>query len=426
MRIFFYGNCQAKSLHDAYVAHAVPLLGGVAGWAHSAAPLSPAHEAAIAAAEVVVVQAAQFTPRTDISAMIAPGARRIVVPVVGTPFLWPYCGTPHPESQARYGKYHPFTAEHADSWLLRRLRAGDGPEEAVRAYLAHDAARSAKVARRAEMELELLRERERGTGFAAADFVAGRMRGEKLFRTPYHMTLPMARFMALRFLDVLGVPDAVRARLEARMGDDYYIKSELPVHPTVAAAFGLAWAAPVTRYRFYMETLLTAAQFYARFAHCEAYPQVGQAHQAAIRGAADAAAQVDAAFALVPDSPWLCQARATLLLRAGNPGEALAWAQRARDSYPDLWMIQAQIADCLDALGRPAEAAAALRLEIARQPYSLRLYTALASRQERCGAFAEAAESLARAVDIEPGQADIEQWRARMVARAQQETPAAS
>lgn len=426
MRIFFYGNCQAKSLHDAYAAHILPVTGGVAGWAHSAAPLSPTHYEAIAAAEVVVLQAAPFMPREDITPRLRAGARVLHVPVAGNAFLWPYCGTPHPDSQTRYGKYHPFTAEHADSWLLKRLKRGGTAEQAVAEYMALDAHHSARVARRAEMEFENLRAREAGTGFAAADFIAANFQATKLFRTPYHMTLPMARFMALRFFEILGVPDAAMARARDRMLDDFYIKSELPVHPSIAAGQGLAWAQPGTRYRFYMETLLTDAAFYLRFARCEAYPEAGQAHQAAIRGAEGAQALVDDALAKVPDSPWLAQAQAMLCLRAGKAEEGLAWALKARAAYPELWMINAHIADCLDALGRAEEAEAALRAELARNPYIFRLHASLAARQEKRGAFAQAAETIEQALQLEPAQPELLGLRARLSSRAQQTVHGAS
>ena len=107
MRIFFFGNCQIKALHDVYTNFVLPLTGDTLAWSHSAAPLTPEHAAFIASADVVVVQAAHFEPKTDIT-RIETKARRMVVPVVGTPFLWPYSGMGHPDSMRKYGKYNPF------------------------------------------------------------------------------------------------------------------------------------------------------------------------------------------------------------------------------------------------------------------------------------------------------------------------------
>ena len=84
----------------------------------------------IAGADVLVTQAAHFAPKTDIS-HIDTAARRLVVPVVGTPFVWPFSGQGHPESRRRYGKYDPFGGEQGDRHEQQPEKLGPGKRHAA-------------------------------------------------------------------------------------------------------------------------------------------------------------------------------------------------------------------------------------------------------------------------------------------------------
>ncbi len=425
MRIFFFGNCQIQALHDVYRNLVAPLTGDTIAWQHSFAPLLPENEAAIAACEVLVTQSAHFEPQTDIT-HIETTARRIVVPVVGTPFLWPYSGSAHPDAARKYPKYNPYPAERSDGWMLRRLSQGASPEQAVADYLQLDIARAAHLERRMEMEMDNLRARERGSPYDASGLIAAHFRTEPLFRTPYHPTLRVARYMALTFLRQLGVPDAAYARVDQRMIDDLYLKYELPVHPGVASHFGLSWAGPDTRYRFYNEAYLTFAEFMHRFARCEAYPEVPAALAAVSRNEPGCRAQLEHALTLVPDSPWAHNAMGTVLLRENKPNEALPWLLRAKAAYPGMPSLHAQLCECLHALGRPQEGLVALRAEIALQPFNLRLYNFLVEGQEALGDFTGAAETLAQMIEIDPDRMDLPRRRAAVLRKVGKGGPGAS
>lgn len=423
MRIFFFGNCQLQSLFEAYRALVVPVTGDVVAWQHSFSPLAGTTPENIARADVLVTQIANFEPKTRID-HLPTNARRMVVPVVGAAFLWPYSGTPHPDALARHGSYNPYPSERSDGWLLKRLAEGVEPDAAVDEYLAIDIAKVAHLDRRYEMEMDSQRAREAGTPYAAADFIDSQFRAQKLFRTPYHPTLPMARFMFLAFLRALGVPDEAYARAEARMIDDYYLKFEMPVHPGIARHFGLQWADEKTRYAFYTESYLTFEAFMRRFVRCEAYPEVMQALTSVHKNTPDCRAKLEHALKLVPDSPWVHMAMGTLALRDGNPAEALPWLLRAREAYPRMVNLHAQLSECLHALGRKEEAMRFLRQELEVQPFNIRMYMYLSQAQKELKDFAGAAETMAQASAIEPHRLDLKRWHKQLLAKAsEQEQP---
>jgi len=200
----------------------------------------------------------------------------------------------------------------------------------------------------------------------------------------------------------------------------------VPVHPSIAAHFGLDWVDETTRYRFFMEDVLPRDALYRRFLRCEAYPEVADAFQAVTRNAPECGTRLEQALAQVPESPWLHQAKAMLLLREGHPAAALAHATRARARYPALHGIHGQIAECLWQLGRQREAVAEIRQEIARNPYILRHHVALAHWLVKLDDWAAAAESVGNALQIEPEREDLARWWEHLLQRAQQAAVTAS
>lgn len=395
--VVFYGNCQMQVLAQAYEIFAAPHTGERvlyvnAGGAHPD----------IARAGIVIDQITPMGDQAPIAGVPA-GARRLRVPVVEGAFLWPFSGERHPDSLRRYPGYHPFSRELGDAWLLRAMARGTAPDAAVAQYLALDIGRAAHLDRRREIALDLQRAREADTAYRFAPLIEKHVRTEPLFRTPYHLGSRLARHMLLTLLDAIGAPPAARQAAALYATTSLFGGSDLPVHPGVAAHFGLDWAGPGTRYAFWRETMLNFEEWAHRFVRCEAYPEMDRAVDAVTRSLPGAPALLAAALAQLPDSPWGLRALAVLHLRANRFAEALAAIERAVALHPDLAGAHATLHDCLLGLGRTEDAIDALREEIRRQPFRIPHRMRLARHLMARGRGEEARAVLASVLALQPG-----------------------
>jgi tetratricopeptide (TPR) repeat protein len=412
LSVVFFGNCQMAILSAAFARFAGAAMGARAHYVKSRRALLPVQCALIASADVVVEQV------TLMDGVMAPpdvpaAARRVQIPVVDGSFLWPYSGTPHPESAARYPGYHPFRREMGDHWLVSRLAAGVAPERAAAEYRDLDIARSAHLDRRLEMALELQALRDAATPFSFAPSIERDFRAVPLFRTPYHLEAPLLRLMLLTLLAELGAPPAAADFVHSHMTRTLFMAHENALHPGVAAHFGLAWAGPGRRTCFWREALITFDQFVDRFSACQAFPEVGQAVDAVACGRPDAAACVEHALALVPDSPWALQAAATLAAKAGDHEAALALLERVLAELPGMAEARFEMGESLLALGHADAALAAFEQAVAEEPFVARRQMRLASLYQRRGEPERAAHARRIAAALRP---DMMTERARAAA----------
>ena len=368
--LVFYGSCQMQVLAQSYELFVVPHTGQTATHISAQRPPTETSRHAAARADIVIEQ---ITPMADHPPLagVQEGARRLRVPLVDGSFLWPFSGTRHPESQRRYGAYHPFPAEMGDSFLLREMARGASGAEAVRAYLAADVVREGHAARRHEIALERQTQHEAATSYRFAPLIEAHLRTERLFRTPYHLEARLSQHMLMTLLDDLGTCEAARQSVDRFYTKTMYGGLDLPIHPAIAAYHGLSWADAATRHAFWREEMLTFEEYAHRFVDCRAYPAMDVAVHATMRAQPGAEALLDAALADLPDSPWGLHARAVQHLRARDFAAAHAVLQRVRDLHPGLGGVYAGLHDALLGLGRTQDAIAALREEVRRQPHRI-------------------------------------------------------
>ncbi len=399
--VVFFGNCQMEVLSVAFARFAAAAMGARAHYVKSRRALRPAQRQLIANASVVVEQVTLMD-----GAMSPPdvpaAARRVRVPVVDGSFLWPYSGTAHPESAERYPGYHPFRREMGDGWLVARMAAGVAPPRAAAEYCDLDIARAARLDRRLEMALELQAFRESETPFSFAPLIERDFRTVPLFRTPYHLEAPLLRVMLLTLLTELGAAPSVVDFASTFMTRSLFMAHENAVHPGVAAHFGLAWAEPSRRTCFWKESLITFEQFVERFVMCQAYPEVGQAVDAVARGRPDAAAAVDRALTLVPESPWAMHAAASLAMQSGAHDTALALLARVLAEAPGIAAARFDMGECYLALGRADDALAAFERAVAEEPFVAARQARLAWLYKRRGEPMRAAVALRAAAAFRP------------------------
>jgi hypothetical protein len=253
----------------------------------------------IEAADLVVEQVFDVKQGIDLDALAFRG-RRVRVPVVGAPFLWPFGGSPHPESLSRYGGYDPFRQEMGGGYLNRLLKEGLRPEEAARRYIDADVSKLVDLDRLREITMDRQRARDSATGYRCADLIEDEIAEHQLFLTPFHPTLTVSRYIACHFLRDIGAPSSAIDRIERYMTDSFYFKFGLPIHPSVSRH--LQWTDAETRYRFHDEGYLTFAEFVHRYAECRASTAVQEALVAAGQQRPDAGSLLEAALVECPEA----------------------------------------------------------------------------------------------------------------------------
>jgi tetratricopeptide (TPR) repeat protein len=404
LHIVFIGNCQVVALSTIYQTFVVPHTGDEVQSLGCNAT-SADNLRSIETADVVVEQVFDLKQGIDLDTLALRG-KRVRVPVVGAPFLWPFGGSAHPESLNRYGGYDPFRQEMGDGYLNRLLKEGLGPEEAARRYIDADVSRLVDLDRLREITMDRQRARDAATGYRCADLIEDEIAEQQLFLTPFHPTLTVSRYIARHFLQYIGAPSSAIDRVERYMTDSFYFKFGLPIHPSVARHFGLRWADAETRYRFHDEGYLTFAEFVHRYVECRASTALPAALVAAAEQRPDAGSLIEAALAECPESALALFALGKLRTSEGRHGEAIPILKRALECEPDLEWAHFILAECMQKSGELDAAEYHYRAEAALRPYRApvpaRLAHFLASRRK----FDEAVAAIEIAVEMEPGNAE--------------------
>jgi len=110
------------------------------------------------------------------------------------------------------------------------------------------------------------RERETHTPVKYLDYVLEHWRSRPLFFTVNHPGPELLQLAATGILRHLGMnPPGTQPTLEL---EGYYSAFELPVHPQVAAHYGLNYGVPGSLYRMYSGTAKTFAEYAAAYVEC--------------------------------------------------------------------------------------------------------------------------------------------------------------
>jgi hypothetical protein len=413
LKVVFVGATQALRLQLAY-SNRVNATDAAIWMPDHAVGTTDKAEALDAADKIVRVGAG----RPPDFAVLALKAELIVLPELQLDFLWPFAGQPHianaPDDLYPDG---PFSAELGDAWLNRALEGPSRAEAIERAYLALDVARIVDLDRMKDLALEAQAERDKIIGVDFATRIAQNFRHRPVFASPRAPGPEMFGLFAAAVFARLGL--AYAGETAPTMGRD------LPIHPSVAAHFGLAETPPcaqgwgeavdfaeyVRRYLAYAEgseleggLALMAAERFEEAAHAleiAAARPMGRRCRSAQRGFALAnlrAAGVEgeevAADLVDPDYSTSLAAFAR-----GRWSEAeralLAYLMRASASAGDF----ERLADIREKLGNADGAFAALELAVGLKPddrgLAARLTLALATRGDILGAVRAAERQIA-------------------------------
>jgi hypothetical protein len=274
-RIVFVGNCQIGAMWRIYQRTLPEDCARLPVFIESYNAASNNNRHLIANAEIVVWQTTEFTQAVG---DIETRGKRVFVPMVICPFLWPYGGTPHPgneSSDALPGG--PYPGEFGDAFLNQYVGRDVPATEAARIYRDHDVAKGKNVVRMAEITLDQQRRRDRACGdYDVAGMIERLLPSEPLFRSRGHLNPPIMRHLAQTLYGQLGADPAFMEYLATTRYDDLVPFSELPIHPSIARQFGMTYIDDRTRYEFFVEgayTFLEWAERYVRYEWNEAFNQ---------------------------------------------------------------------------------------------------------------------------------------------------------
>lgn len=331
-KIEFVGNCQTGSLARLYQRFVVPETGDVANFTPAYLQTPVERRQRVAEADVVVLQVLDWVPK--IGEIEVKSSLVIPVPLITGIFLWPYGCEPHVRTrETKRGEFWPYPAELGDSFLNRKIMQDATPEDALADYLAADIGKRAE--RMFEIHLEKQRNRDHLSGFKLARFIEAHFRELQLFDTPNHLSGAFMPELVKPVFRQLGVSDAlVGAALAwaARIG-----ATEAPIHPGVASAFGLAYAGPGRRYRYFNEGGVTFEEYVVRYMKYEYNRSLREGIRlAANRDDEAAAATLTEALRLSPRSAAGRRVFAGVLIRLGRFAEAIAVTEELVTLEPDV------------------------------------------------------------------------------------------
>ncbi len=250
------------------------------------------------------------------------------MPMVICPFLWPYAGTPHPRNESSGAlPGGPYPGEFGDAFLNQYVGTDVAPAEAAKIYRDRDVAKLKNVARMAEITLDQQRRRDAASGeYDVAGLIERQLPHESLFRSRGHLNPPIMRHLAETLYGQMGADPAFMEYLATTRYDDLVPFSQMPIHPSIAAQFGMAYIDDRTRYEFFVEGAYTFSEWAERYVRYEWNEAFNQAmHFARMGDMAQAipmwADSLDVSLRSVSGRVNLAE----IMLRNGMPRQAVRW-----------------------------------------------------------------------------------------------------
>jgi tetratricopeptide (TPR) repeat protein len=205
-----------------------------------------------------------------IADLVPAGAVRIRFPAARLPFLWPVATEPHPLNRSRpphlpsgiYGRIA------GDAMLNALLLRGVPRQAALDEFMKLDPVRQGKadeVFARAHARALAI---EAGCDIRLVDFIEARFAAQPLFRTAEQPAWPLLEHLSRLVLAALpiGLPAvAIDVGLRRYQASGAAEQWQVPIHPAVAAHFGLRWHRPELRFRWDVEGWFTHREFLGRY-----------------------------------------------------------------------------------------------------------------------------------------------------------------
>jgi tetratricopeptide (TPR) repeat protein len=258
--------------------------------------------------------------------------------MVAAGWLWPFAGQPHPRNEAlpfepRGG---PYPGELGDRFLNRMLLEGVGETEALDRYAGLNPKQDLHLDRLIEIQLRRQRRRDLNTGFAVTELIEANFRSQRLFLTQNHPDLFVFRAVARGLFDKLGLSLGEVDFVLKRLRVSPLSAAAAPIHPSIAAHFGIEWAGPTARYPYFGEGSFTFEQYVRRYMRFEWNSELHQALGTPLSNASASVLEtLNRGLAISPGSAQGFRRKAAVLSRLGRGVEATEAALCAIELEPD-------------------------------------------------------------------------------------------
>jgi hypothetical protein len=360
-RIVFAGGMQTRALARIYRSEVAAATGDDVVFIGTGAVNTDAARSTLLLADIVAMEVDE--DGDAIPAAGLPSQAQIVrIPNLYCDFLWPFAGRAHPRNRGAFAlPGGPYPAEQGDRFLDQMATDGLDEDAAIARYLALNVVTEGELDSRLTDRLAILRQLDQAGGYDLAGYIADTFRTEPLFRTRQRLTMPLLRRLVAQLFGKLGVtawnPNSLR-RVP-------FPASAQPIHPGVAAHFGLTWVAPGQLYPVNEEGFFSFEEFGRRYLRFEWNEALQRGIQTAKTNPEAALADLEQGLAQSPDSPLGKLAFAAARRAAGldsSPADPAAIIDE--DSYdPALEAAQPSAAEPAET---PPEAAPAI--EAAAEP----------------------------------------------------------
>ncbi len=330
----FIGNCQMGALCSLYRRLLPPNSDHDVSYVASYEDATVDARQAVANATVVVQQVLNFVPQIG---DLATKAKVYLVPHASAVFLWPFSGSAHPlnRPEPTIEQSGPYGGELGDSFLNRMIAAGASPACAVADYLAADAPTMHRAERMMELHLQSQRQRDAACDIHIADRIEAQLQTSRMFRSPNHPEPGMACWIAGEVFARLGEHPAAISRLVASQ-PDALPATETPIHPAVVRHFGLTYAPPERRYRYFDEGGFTFIEYVSRYMRYEWNALLAEGLSLLRQKQMDlGVATLEKALPTAPRSAIGRMALVEALARLGRLRDAVEYACQAVEIEPD-------------------------------------------------------------------------------------------
>jgi hypothetical protein len=331
--VVFVGNCQMDALAVLYRRLHAGNPDRHIVYMASYAEATDADREIVANASILVQQVLDFVPAIG---DLPTRGRVYLVPHATAAFLWPFGGTPHPLNQPEpmLDPSGPYPAELGDTFLNRLIAGGIPADQAVGEYLAASVPKLRRLDRLMELHLARQRDRDTACDIPIAHRIEAQFPSVRLFSTPNHPEASLALWIARQVFGRMGEGAESIGRMLAD-APEVMPPSEMPIHPSVAEYFGLQYAAPDRRYRYFNEGRFTFAEFASRYMRYEWNAALAEGlHLLSCRQTAAGVAKLRPALDASPCSAIGHMALADALVTLGQMHEAVFHARRALEIEP--------------------------------------------------------------------------------------------
>ena len=415
-RVAFFGNCQADALATVYEQR----FGGSTG---DVVTYTPSYEQDYAArlalydADIAVIQ--QFDFPSKIAADTKPGTHCVLFPSITAGFLWPHGGRGHPRNEPTpYCPTGPYPDQQGDAFLDKLMADGVGVDEAVARYLEADIVSTAEVDRLYELTMRRQRYRDDISGVETAPFIEANFRTTQILLTPSHLDLSLFSTLAGQVYTRLGLSDREVQGGLRHLRRTPFPREALPLHPQLIRHFGIQFADPATRYRFFEEGAGYTFEEYMRryYGYVWNAPLSEGLWLAHSGDPAQALEVLTQGLAGNPDSLVGLCTRAALLSRLGRHAEAASDAQDAVELWPAEPEGYVALSDLMRACGDLDGAVREARQAVAACQNCAPAHVCLAMALEAAGDKQGAAAAAQTAAGIEPANRDYARLASAMLA----------